>query len=199
MESISFNHAFDFYPPSNSVQLLILRLMRLFLPSRHSLLQRLKFSLLRMTHWPFVLGITLFEQIFCHQNTAIRSVSEVLHPPSSRSARVAANRLNQYPQLLPKIDASGLEEVWGVGTVEFRDMQSRLRRMEGDMALVRTLLERLCHGGLRHRLWRLRILVELSCCKLKKIYVRYENFVYIGWTPVLGLPGLAGLSFMTGW
>ena len=37
----------------------------------------------------------------------------------------------------------------------------------------------------------------MSCCKLKKIYVRYENFIYIGWAPVLGLPGLAGLSFMT--
>jgi len=36
--------------------------------------------------------------------------------------------------------------------------------------------------------------VELSCCKLKKIYVRCENFIYVGWAPVLGL---MGLSFMT--
>jgi len=143
VESISSDHAFDFYPPSNLVQLLILRPMRLFLPSRHPFLQRLKFSLLRMTHWPFVLGVTLFEQTFCHQNTAIRSVSGALRPPSSRSAQVAANRLSQYGQLPPKMDASGPEEVWGVGTAEFRDMQSRLRRMEGDMALVKTLLERL--------------------------------------------------------
>jgi len=64
------------------------------------------------------------------------------------------------------------------------------------MGICRRLVG-MCHGGLRHGLWRLRILVELSCCKLKKIYVRYENFIYIGWAPVLGLLGLAGLSFMT--
>ena len=34
-------------------------------------------------------------------------------------------------------------------------------------------------------------LVELSCCKLKKIYALCENFIYTGWPPVL-LPGLTG-------
>ena len=56
-----------------------------------------------------------------------------------------------------------------------------------------------CHRGLRHGLWRLRILVELSCCKLKKVYALCENFIYtgplpvlsLGWGSVLGLAGLA--------
>jgi len=143
VESISSDHAFDFYPPSNLVQLFILRPLRLFLPSRHPFLQRLKFSLLRMTHWPFVLAVSLFEQTFCHQNTAIRSVSGALRPPSSRSAKVAANRLSQYGQLPPKMDATVPEEVWSVGIAEFRDIQSRLRKMEGDMALIKALLEQL--------------------------------------------------------
>ena len=35
-------------------------------------------------------------------------------------------------------------------------------------------------------------LVGFSCCKLKKIYALYENFIYTGWGPVLGqAPALA--------
>src|SRR5271170_7795338 len=65
IESISSDHIFDFYPPTNLLQLLLLRPLRLILPSRHPFLQRLKFTLFRVTHAPFVLGVTLFEQIFC--------------------------------------------------------------------------------------------------------------------------------------
>ena len=46
-------------------------------------------------------------------------------------------------------------------------------------------------------------LIELNCCKLKKIYALCENFIYIGLLPVLSLgrssvPGLAGLTGLTG-
>jgi len=46
-------------------------------------------------------------------------------------------------------------------------------------------------------------LVELNCCKLKKIYALCKNFIYIGPLPVLSLgrgsvPGLAGLTGLTG-
>ena len=35
-------------------------------------------------------------------------------------------------------------------------------------------------------------LVGFSCCKLKKIYALYENFIYTGWGPVPGqAPALA--------
>ena len=46
-------------------------------------------------------------------------------------------------------------------------------------------------------------LIELNCCKLKKIYALCENFIYIGPLPVLSLgwgsvPGPAGLTGLTG-
>ena len=46
-------------------------------------------------------------------------------------------------------------------------------------------------------------LVELSCCKLKKIYALCENFIYIGLLPVLSpgrgfVPGFAELAELIG-
>ena len=63
-----------------------------------------------------------------------------------------------------------------------------------------------CYGSLRHGLQRFSNLVELSYCKLKKIYALCENFIYIGPLPVLspgrssvpGLTGLMGLVALVG-
>lgn len=143
VESISSDHAFDFYPPTNLLQLLLLRPLRLCLPSRHPFLQRLKFSLLRITHAPFVLGVTIFEQIFCAQNTTTRATTGVLRPPSSRSARVAANRASFYGQIPVKVDIEGhhySEEAKGSGTVELGDIQNRLKKLETEISYVKSML-----------------------------------------------------------
>jgi hypothetical protein len=143
VESISSDHTFDFYPPTNLLQLLLLRPFRLFLPSRHPFLQRLKFTLFRITHAPFVVGVTIFEQIFCAKIAAMRAPTGALRPPSSRSARVAANRASFYGQMPMKLDGEGhhlLEEARGSGAAELGDIQNRLKKLEMEISFVQDML-----------------------------------------------------------
>jgi hypothetical protein len=139
VESISSDHTFDFYPPTNLLQLLLLRPLRLFLPSRHPFLQRLKFTLFRITHAPFVVGVTIFEQIFSAKTAA---TTGALRPPSSRSARVAANRASFYGQMPVKLDGEGrpLEEARGSGAAELGDIQNRLKKLETEISFVQDML-----------------------------------------------------------
>jgi hypothetical protein len=144
VESISSDHTFDFYPPTNLLQLLLLRPLRLFLPSRHPFLQRLKFTLFRITHAPFVLGVTLFEQILCVKN-ATKGVTTRMHrPPSSRSARVASNRVSLYGQMPMKSDGEHqhmFEETRGYGLAEIGDINNRLKKLEDEISLVKNMLQ----------------------------------------------------------
>lgn len=144
MESISSDHTFDFYPPTNLLQLLLLRPLRLYLPSRHPFLQRLKFTLFRITHAPFVIGVTVFEQIFCANNAGERTTTGALRPPSSRSARVAAKRASFYGQVPMKLDSEPhrpLEEARGSGTAELGDIQNRLKKLEAEISSFKGMLQ----------------------------------------------------------
>jgi len=60
-----------------------------------------------------------------------------------------------------------------------------------------------CHGGSQAQAAATQNLVELGCCKLKKVYALCENFIYTGPLPVLSpgqgsVPGLAGLLGLAG-
>ena len=143
MESINSDHTFDFYPPTNLLQLLLLRPLRLFLPSRHPFLQQLKFTLLRVTHAPFVLCVTGFEQVFCSKNAAVRPTTSVLRPPSSRSARVAANRVSLYSQMPGKREAemhNPFEEIRGSASAELGDIHNQLKKLEQEISSVKEML-----------------------------------------------------------
>ena len=141
IESISSDHAFDFYPPTNLLQLLFLRPLRLFLPSRHPFLQKSKFALLRVTHAPFVVGVTIFELLFCANNTAKRATSGVLRPPSSRSAKVAAKRASFYGQMPSKIGTEiHVEEARASTSVDLGDVHSRLKKVEEEISNVKEML-----------------------------------------------------------
>jgi len=150
IESISSDHMFEFYPPTNLLQLLFLRPLRLFLPSRHPFLQRYKFALLRVTHAPFVIGVTFFEQLFCAKNTADRTTSGVLRPPSSRSAKVAAKRASFYGHIPSKLGSEfHIEEPRSSTSVsvELGETLNRLKRVEEDVldmkAMLREILDKL--------------------------------------------------------
>jgi hypothetical protein len=143
VESISSDHTFDFYPPTNLLQLLLLRPLRLFLPSRHPFLQRLKFTLFRITHAPFVLGVTLFEQIFFAKNTTKPATTGMLRPSSSRSARVAANRVSLYGHMPMKFDGEHhhtSEEARGSGFTEIGDISNRLKTLEDEISSIKDML-----------------------------------------------------------
>ena len=141
IESISSDHSFEFYPPTNLLQLLFLRPLRLFLPSRHPFLQKSKFALLRVTHAPFVVGVTLFELLFCANNTANRATPGVLRPPSSRSAKVAAKRASFYGQMPSKIGGERhIEEHHASTSVELGDVHNRLKKVEQDISNVKEML-----------------------------------------------------------
>jgi hypothetical protein len=135
---------FDFYPPTNLLQLLLLRPLRLFLPSRHPFLQRLKFSLLQITHAPFVLCVTVFEQVFCAKNATTHATTGALRPPSSRSARVAAKRASFYDQIPVKLDDEtrhSLDDFRGSSTAELGDIQNRLKKLETEISSVKDMLQ----------------------------------------------------------
>jgi hypothetical protein len=143
VESISSDHMFEFYPPTNLLQLLFLRPLRLFLPSRHPFLQRSKFALLRVTHAPFVIGVTLFEQLFCGKNTTDRTTGGVLRPPSSRSAKVAAKRASFYGQIPSKIGTEfHIEEPRSSSSVsaELGDTLNRMKKVEEDISDMKAML-----------------------------------------------------------
>jgi len=143
VESISSNHAFDFYPPTNLLQLLLLRPIRLFLPSRHPILQNLKFTLLRITHAPFVLFVTAFEQAFYSKQNPREALAGSFRPPSSssRSAKVAAKRASFYGRIQSKEPYQpGHEDVRGAVDSEIRDMNVRLRQLEGEIASMKDMI-----------------------------------------------------------
>ena len=150
VESISSDHTFDFYPPTNLIQLLLLRPLRLFFPSRHPFLRELKFKILRITHAPFVLGVTLFEQIFhARRGAGARSSSAtVFRPPSLRSARVAASRAGLYSQIpisrKKKVDVGmhGHRDDAGIPrSAEILDIQRRMMNLEDEMKSVKSMLQ----------------------------------------------------------
>ena len=66
-------------------------------------------------------------------------------------------------------------------------------------ALRSSALIALCHGESQAQAVATQNLVELGCCKLKKVYALCENFIYtgplpvlsLGWGSVLGLAGIA--------
>jgi len=157
VESITSDHTFDFYPPINLLQLLFLRPLRLFLPSRHPFLQTTKFTLFRITHAPFVLFVTLFEQIFYSKAAGLRGHAlgaGLLRPPSSRSesVKVAANRASFYSQLATgqgKWDVEtvhSVEEQRGgsaamVGGGEVGEIKARLGKLEDEVVAIREMVK----------------------------------------------------------
>jgi len=142
VESISSDHAFDFYPPTNLLQLLLLRPLRLFLPSRHPVLQRLKFTLLRITHAPFVLLVTLFEQLYYAKRVPPRAGT--FRPPSAKSARVAAKRASFYGQIQSKEPLRpGQEEAHSSTASELREMNKHIRKLEGEIESLKDLIREL--------------------------------------------------------
>jgi hypothetical protein len=140
VESISSNHTFDFYPPTNLLQLLLLRPLRLFLPSRHPFLRQLKFTLLRITHAPFVLGVTLFEQVFQAKTAARMAAGGMPRPPSSRSARIAASRASLYSQMPNKPDSDNHHPM-EARSVELGNIQTRLMKLEEEILSVKDLMQ----------------------------------------------------------
>ena len=80
-ESITSDHLAVFLPPLNLIPFLILRPMRIFLPSKHRYIRRIKFALLRVTHAPFVLGVSLYEHFFCAYKRRTGHRQAALRPP----------------------------------------------------------------------------------------------------------------------
>ena len=90
-----------------------------------------------------MLGVTLFEQIFCSKNATKRATMGILRPPSSRSARVAANRVSFYNQMPVKFDGEHhytFEEARGSGLTEIGDIDNRLKRLEDEISSVKDML-----------------------------------------------------------
>jgi hypothetical protein len=144
VESISSNHAFDFYPPTNLLQVLLLRPLRLFLPSRHPLLQKLKFLLLRITHAPFVLFVTAFEQAFYSKQASRQDLSATLRPPSSRSATVAAKRASFYSHFHTREPFQVVQEDVGrPPTSGFQEVNKHLRQLEEEIAALKDMVRKL--------------------------------------------------------
>ena len=74
------------------------------------------------------------------KNAKIRSTTA--RPPSSRSARVAANRVSLYSQTPAKVDIEThypLDEIRG-STSELGDIHNRLKKLEQEISLVQELL-----------------------------------------------------------
>jgi hypothetical protein len=91
-------------------------------------------------------GVTIFEQAFCAKNGAMRSTTAVLRPPSSRSARVAANRVSLYSQLPAKGDSEThnlFEGIRGSASAQLGDVQDvhkRLKKLEEEISSVQDML-----------------------------------------------------------
>ena len=89
------------------------------------------------------MGVTIFEQAFCAKNRAMRSTTAVLRPPSSRSARVAANRVSLYSQLPAKGDSEThnlFEGIRGSASAELGDVHKRLKKLEEEISSVQDML-----------------------------------------------------------
>lgn len=65
VESIISDHLAVFIPPLNLLQLIFIRPLRLILPSKHRTINRAKFRLLKITHAPFVVLVSIYER-FAH-------------------------------------------------------------------------------------------------------------------------------------
>jgi hypothetical protein len=97
--------------------------------------------LLQVTHAPFVLGVTIFEQIFC-ANNATKRAANVLRPPSSRSARVAAKRVSFYGQIPAKLEPEvnlPVEER-SSGSAELGDVRNRLGKLEQEISALKAMI-----------------------------------------------------------
>jgi hypothetical protein len=99
----------------------------------------LKFTLLRVTHAPFVLGVTLYEQVFYAKNAPRMAAGGIPRPPSSRSARIAANRASLYSQIPNKPDSDNHHTI-EARSVELGDVQARLMKLEEEILSVKDLL-----------------------------------------------------------
>lgn len=88
------------------------------------------------------MSVTLFEQIFCAKQ-AKKCSTGVLRPPSSKSARVAANRITSYNQIPVKLDIETQHIMDEARLAEIADMNNRLRKLEDDISTVKDLLQEL--------------------------------------------------------
>ena len=67
----------------------------------------------------------------------------MLRPPSSKSARVAANRITSYNQIPVKLDIETQHIMDEARLAEIADMNNRLRKLEDDISTVKDLLQEL--------------------------------------------------------
>lgn len=91
-----------------------------------------------------MLGVTLFEQIFCAKTKTRQVTHSVFRPPSSRSARVAANRATFYTQLPTKQDNEPQptsEEARLTSFAEFGDIHQHLKRLEQEVLSIKDMLQ----------------------------------------------------------
>lgn len=89
-----------------------------------------------------MLGVTLFEQIFHAKITAGTAAGGIPRPPSSRSARIAANRASLYNQMPNKLDSDNHHPMEG-RSAELGDIQTRLMKLEEEILSVKDLLQRM--------------------------------------------------------
>jgi len=99
VESMTSDHLAVFFPPLNLIPLLLLRPLRLFLPSRHKWLRKAKFWLLRVTHLPYVLGVTVFERLCVgwHSKSSNSKPQGFLKPPLPNMGALIADPAQKKP------------------------------------------------------------------------------------------------------
>jgi hypothetical protein len=151
VESISSNHSFDFYPPTNLLQVLILRPLRLFLPSRHPFLQKSKFALLRITNAPIVLCVTAFEQLFC-ATQRLGKESIVTAAPRLQSARLSHVGNKKRSLFDPRIFSREHEVTFATdepvnrASAGLSELNTRLSKLEDDIVVLKDLVREV-HGS----------------------------------------------------
>ena len=62
LEASKSDHTIKLLPPFNLLGLVLVRPLRLFLPSNHQLLREFKLAILKVTHAPFVVMLSLYER-----------------------------------------------------------------------------------------------------------------------------------------
>lgn len=98
LEASKSDHMVILSPPFNLMGLLIIRPLRLFLPSNHIVLRTIKIWILKVTHAPYMLLISLYER-------------SSLAPIMSEAQRRRLDKASRHPPLLMNRPLSGLQRL----------------------------------------------------------------------------------------
>lgn len=102
--------------------------------------------LLKVTHFPFVFAVTLFEQMYCVRKVSKLNSNTSLRPPSSRTPRVIANLAGSHSLIPHKLDDETrhqLGESGKPGLPDLADIRNRLEKLDEDLSFVKDMVQKI--------------------------------------------------------